>query len=67
MQLKMAANIFVYLYDGLGGRAFNHHSLVGTMGGAFVNENCPLSREFDNFFQIPDEFCPRVCPGDARG
>ena len=35
----MATNIFVYWLDGLGDRAFDHHTRNG--GGAFANKNWP--------------------------
>ena len=34
--------------------------IVGTLSGAFVNENCPLGRALYSFFQMPAS-CPGVC------
>ena len=46
----MATNNFVYCSDGLGGRAFDHHSR-NEGAGHFPTKTARRARHFNNFFK----------------
>ena len=52
----MATNNFVYCSDGLGSRAFDHHSRKGGVGWAYANKNSLQDRTFEHCFQMPGVF-----------
>ena len=56
----MATNSFVYWSDGLGGRAFDHHSRNG--GHGICQQKMPATPGISPFFQMLG-VCPG--PGDA--
>ena len=61
MFIKIWQSITLYI-DRIDWRAGHLTTTEGTGGGAFANKNCPESRAFEQFFQMPG-----VCPGFARG
>ena len=62
MFIKIWQPITLYIIDRMDWRAGHLTTTEGTGSGVIANKNCPQSRAFEQFFQIPG-VCRRVFLG----